>query len=1251
MANPTKAERRESWKKRTSETASALKKAGATVKWSPGGKTTRTVPLSATVVKPGEKESEIVKAEKAGKLPELVESYKTPPGVTSERIGDSNVYKVMYKDQTQYAYVTGEGDVRYTDSLHRAQAHEGFRKEHEPTHRELARGAMKSFQHKVDAEGRLPDKYIEAGVQAGTLKRVDTPPKVSAFAGLLGGPVRDRVDTYVPSPYKPGTQPEDAFYGDTRARMEPQVHEMFLRELRELDTVIGERREKADIALSKYVPDISPETFTDIAAITERISLSERLYGPLGYIPSVFKTYTDPEHTEEEKRLGKAFHEKYTEFKEEPVTTVRDLGVEAAELVVGGAVVGGVTKVGLMGTKWGLGIAAKKVPPLVPDVSFKLPSVLTKLREGVTKKYGKKFGKPEPEVFKLRPFTKQSIEMMQYGGLEAGVGAGFVGIMGHDIITTPKEELPHKVFEYGFGLYGASKGFGLPEKVISRARTIGKTPIDPATIIAPEVFTGKKSYEFSKPGETLPEYLARFQKEMLPSEIGRTPTLTERMTPRGKERYEAGLDIMAGLKSEPPIVHRPLPQVENIPTKAHSTVESWIKHERATLYGSTVQATQLPSGRVPGDIDVAVGGNTRLAATRLYNQLKPILGASVKREGNTILIKQRSGKWETAVDVHPMSGITGPFRGQEPQPTTVIEGIIQKRISEQMLRKGSMAAKPVDPHKTPSKRIRKDYEDFIAIAEQLSKTGLEKSKLKGDIAKIQRYTEGLKTLEVYKLKAFEEAGIILKAHPGAKPIAWRAIGGKYAEPEAVAIGFGPRDLPKKLSKFPDLPPLQSTDVPAAYFSPSSLSPHFLRLATKQKTDVEFAKTPWLLKIFGTTGAVLPTAIRTEGLGVKRIPKEYRKDITSMKEFFAEGKTEPGYFYTSPKTEYGLATGRPVEVETVLPFETLMKLTGKKHYMELEGVRVPIRQYSALEAIHQKIEIQKKPGRSMIEDTTASLFPESLKVTKVDPTKKYDIIKKAKTEKLTKIGERLSKIEERYEPYRTPVVGILKPTGVLSFPKESYEEPPYPKGKGVLPKEDYYKETIPRDTYSIIPPVKEYTFIPPLDEYVIPPSDSEYIVPPTKDDYYYPPTPSDKEIPPIISDPFSPSRTRRGKPKRFKFDFEPTIPRRKKVKGKKGYLEREHLIGDPLKILAGIGGVSGPGSVAINEMYQDYKKSTSKKVKQSGSMFISNKPGKLSSGFISDENPMFGGILPKPIRNPHMKASKRKKQQIDMSDWL
>ena len=86
-----------------------------------------------------------------------------------------------------------------------------------------------------------------------------------------------------------------------------------------------------------------------------------------------------------------------------------------------------------------------------------------------------------------------------------------------------------------------------------------------------------------------------------------------------------------------------------------------------------------------------------------------------------------------------------------------------------------------------------------------------------------------------------------------------------------------------------------------------------------------------------------------------------------------------------------------------------------------------------------------------------------------------------------------------------------------------------------------------------------------------------------------------------------------------------MSRRRKMTRKQrlAYLERQHLIGDPLTALAGM----------------------AKEMGNAGSMFIDNKPGKLSNQFYGQD--MFGGILPKAVKKSKNKRSRRSKQQTDM----
>lgn len=480
MANPTKAERRAAWKKATTKTATALKKAGATYTPSKSGGGSRSVPLSATVVKPGEKESAIVKAATAGKTGvELTAAVSVPHSdVTSERIG-SNVYKVTkpgYEDQ--YAYVTGEGDVRYTDSLHRAQAHEGFRVDHEPTPAELARQAMVTFKHKVDTTGRLEEKYIKAGEKAGTLVRVKPKPKAeSVLLPSLLPVVKAEEPVHIPSPYVPGTQPEDVTYGERSKFDQPQVHEMVWGALKE-------SRER--------IKDYKP--------------LWSRVGDPLGLrerqLPITLPFYGK---TEEQAEMAK-----------KQIEWAPDAAEKAALTVAGGYGMGVVFRVGVKGVQYGFGKIAVGAEKFIPEkTKITIPQWLAKKRSG---RYAEK-GDPA-DVLSVQPFVRQSA-LMAGQAVEPVSGAMFGAAMVADVVTTPKEDHEQfkKIMDYTIGLYGAERGYKAPDKFIGMLRTRHMKRIDIKDIVEPDVLSGHKRYPEVKPGETFPEYVARYEKQMLPSEI------------------------------------------------------------------------------------------------------------------------------------------------------------------------------------------------------------------------------------------------------------------------------------------------------------------------------------------------------------------------------------------------------------------------------------------------------------------------------------------------------------------------------------------------------------------------------------------------------------------------------------------------------------------------------------------------------------------------------------------------------------
>ena len=195
----------------------------------------------------------------------------------------------------------------------------------------------------------------------------------------------------------------------------------------------------------------------------------------------------------------------------------------------------------------------------------------------------------------------------------------------------------------------------------------------------------------------------------------------------------------------------------------------------------------------------------------------------------------------------------------------------------------------------------------------------------------------------------------------------------------------------------------------------------------------------------------------------------------------------------------------------------------------------------------------------------------------------------------------------------------------------YEEPTKVPTKTVSPYMIPVKK-VSYDYTNILPtykkPIKakaipDKPYIPPY----VPPYEASYVPP------YVPPykPPYEKITKPPYKPPFEEliSKEPIHKPKKRikpKLKSDLLDMRRKKLKlFDMGYLERKHLIGDPLTILA--------------EMGKPVKS------KGMGSMFIHKPQGKLKAQFSQDN--MFGGILPKAIKKTRKKVSKRTKKQVDM----
>jgi len=302
---------------------------------------------------------------------------------------------------------------------------------------------------------------------------------------------------YIPTPYTPGTKPEDVVYGKRPRFDQPQVHEITERKLRKLDTAIGKKRREADIYIGKRLPDIPTEKFIDIATLGHPIpGMKTR-----AFIPGVT-------HTTGEIAGGKKFQEKYTKFQEAPITTVRDVGAEVALLYASGYGVGAVTKVGVLGARGGVGYMGTKAAGLVKT---HVPKIPVKIPEALVKRKIPLIERKIPEKIDINKLIQKAFKNVERG-IEPTVAVGFGVAVAEDIAVTPKEELPEKLIKYGIGFAGAMKGYRAPEKAIDIFRTIGRTEIPVTKIVEPRVLSGKDPFPYVKKGETIPDIIQSFKR-------------------------------------------------------------------------------------------------------------------------------------------------------------------------------------------------------------------------------------------------------------------------------------------------------------------------------------------------------------------------------------------------------------------------------------------------------------------------------------------------------------------------------------------------------------------------------------------------------------------------------------------------------------------------------------------------------------------------------------------------------------------
>lgn len=463
----TKAEQISSWKQRTSESAAALKKAGATVYHPSTGKSGRTIPTSAQT--PSEIRVAAWRAEHPDRV--VVDPVTGKHTRIDTRTGTATTISGKPTTLINQMYMgpgTGPG-ISVSPTITHAQ-----RVMDQEVGQRIADIQQQQFEERL----RSP---IQTGIGS-PLYKVAEPVVKEYEAGISTKPTTtDQPPEYVPTPYIPGTLPEDVKYGERPKFDQPQIHDIIGMKLRELDTYLGEKRVGLDTAVSPHMPDISSLTFAKIASLTR--------YTPFGVHTSI----PDMPYTPEEVVAGKMLHEQYGEFKETPVTTVLDIGTEAAMLLGGGYVLGGLTKVGILGARYATRYGARKAVTKIPDT----------------------------EVGKIIQKAVMGTEQL----IEPAAGAGFGYLAIKDIATTPKEELPHKLYEYTLGFAGAAKGYRVPERMIDIFRVKGRKEISPETIIEPQVLTGAEPFPFVRKGETVPELITRFKgpEYKLPTETPGAP--------------------------------------------------------------------------------------------------------------------------------------------------------------------------------------------------------------------------------------------------------------------------------------------------------------------------------------------------------------------------------------------------------------------------------------------------------------------------------------------------------------------------------------------------------------------------------------------------------------------------------------------------------------------------------------------------------------------------------------------------------
>ncbi|MCK5387393.1 MAG: hypothetical protein KAJ39_09405 [Gammaproteobacteria bacterium] len=339
-----------------------------------------------------------------------------------------------------------------------------------------------------------------------------------------------------------------------------------------------------------------------------------------------------------------------------------------------------------------------------------------------------------------------------------------------------------------------------------------------------------------------------------------------------------------------------------------------------------------------------------------------------------------------------------------------------------------------------------------------------------------------------------------------------------------------------------------SDLAGQYFSPSSLSPHFVGLGKvgtgkyKKKDSTRFDL--WGA-IFGRDATIDPTILRTTGKGVERPPSSVVKTLESMQRFISKDAKD-GVFYPSrdveltwlrmsegKKWERGKWESRGIreESEAVLPAGTMLKTTGKEYYTSIKGINVPITEYKAIGA------------GSKTKGTT--------KATDVYDTQRY---------------------------YSSERKGLITPSQIIAKTPPSQYKPPPPSQYKLPPPPSKYKLPPPPSQYKP-PPPSQYKppttskYRPPTTSKYRPPPPSKYKPPPPSK--YKPPPPSKYRPPPPSEYKPPPSQYRPPPPSRYKPPYKPSEyiyvkymgakkrKDKKRDKKRKGKIDSEWFIVNPI----------------------------------------------------------------------------------------